>query len=106
MTHIIPANPGFWFHWVTTDESELSEYTNPIVAWRLDDKGEVEPIILDAVKKAEASSWDNAMEYPDGSCVDDGGTWHPTIAEWRAATKASWEEAQMEDRIAAGRSSR
>ena len=105
MTHIIPANPGFWFHWVTTDEGELAEYTNPIIAWRLDDKGEVEPLILDAVK-ITGSRWDNAMEYPDGCCVDDSGDWHPTVDDWLAATKASWKEAQMEDRIAAGRSSR
>jgi hypothetical protein len=102
MTHIIPANPGFWVHWVTR---ECTQYTNPIIAWRLDDKGDVEPIILDAVQ-AKASRWDTATEYPDGSCVDDSGEWHPTVDDWRAATKASWEEAQREDRIAAGRSSR
>jgi len=101
MTHIIPANPGFWFHWVASDENEFTQYTNPIIAWRLDDKGDVEPILLDA--KAETSRWDTALEYPDGSCVDDGGDWHPTVADWLGATKASWEEAKMEDRARSSR---
>jgi len=42
--------------------------------------------------EADSGQWDNAIEYPDGSCVDNGGTCYKSLGLWLKKTEAAFNE--------------
>src|SRR4029077_1385853 len=90
-------NPGFWLHEIPSHDAkpEFTVYSNVIIAWRMHGKGDdVHPVTIAGLITDEH---DNAIECPDGTCIDDGGTRHATFQDWMSKSKADFDEMLAED---------
>jgi|KBSMisStandDraft_5_1062788.scaffolds.fasta_scaffold232015_2 hypothetical protein len=93
MSDVIRANPGFWFHFVPGTYNSVFEcFCSPIIAWRKTADGDYyTPITIDG-EHPKAPYWDHAIEYPDGTCVNDSGKRYATVDAWSEGAERAFYE--------------